>query len=229
MYRFHPSVNWSRGYPNREEILSQLRKIWEEYDLKRRTRFNTKVEHVSQDKQGRWIINDPSLGRFAGLVVAIGTCGHNKVPHIQGMDRFQGAIRHSSDLDDVGAKGRSLAVIGGGASAVEALELAISNKAKKIYVLSRSDKWIIPRNAIVDVALSWNLFGQETLFSWIPETLLRRFFYRDLQNLAPEPGDKGIFEDTPMVNSDVLDRVAFWSGRVGPLRHRGDLRQGRPG
>jgi hypothetical protein len=96
-------------------------------------------------------------------------------------------------------------IIGGGASAVEALEFASEEGCEKTYILSRSDKWIIPRNTLIDVLLSFNIFGQETLFSWIPETLLRKFFYRDLQDLAPR--NKGIFMETPMVNSDVMDKL----------------------
>jgi len=48
--------------------------------------------------------------------------------------------------------------------------------------------------------------------------LLRKFFYRDLQDLAPT--DKGIFTGTPMVNSDVMDKLR--TGNVEWLR--GDIR-----
>ena len=40
-------------------------------------------------------------------------------------------------------------MIGGGASAVEALEFASHAGAKKTYILARSEKWIIPRNPFV--------------------------------------------------------------------------------
>ena len=96
-------------------------------------------------------------------------------------------------------------VIGGGASAVEALEFASEEDADKIYILARSDKWIIPRNPLFNVLLALNIFGQETIFSWIPELILRKFFYRDLQDLAP--ANKGLFTDTPMVNTDVMHKL----------------------
>jgi hypothetical protein len=57
----------------------------------------------------------------------------------------------------------------------------------------------------VNVLLSLNIFGQQTIFSFIPEFFLRKFFYRDLEHLSPY--DKGIFMDTPMVNSDVMDKL----------------------
>lgn len=103
------------------------------------------------------------------------------------------------------AKDKKIVVIGGGASAVEALEFASAEDAAKTTILSRSDKWIIPRNVFVDTLLSFNIFGQETRFSIIPEFLLRKLFYRDLEQLAP--ADKGIFMDTPMVNSDVMHKL----------------------
>lgn len=103
------------------------------------------------------------------------------------------------------AKGKKMAIIGGGASAVEALEFAAKAGTSKTSILSRSEKWIIPRNIIVDTLLSFNILGQETRFSIIPEFLLKKFFYRDLQDMAP--ADKGIFMDTPMVNSDVMDKL----------------------
>lgn len=106
------------------------------------------------------------------------------------------------------AAGKKIAVIGGGASAVEALEFADAEGAAKTYVLARSDKWIIPRNALVDILLSFNLLGRETALSWIPEALIRRLFYRDLQGIAPgKKSGRGIFTDTPMVNSDVMDKL----------------------
>lgn len=121
------------------------------------------------------------------------------------MDKFRGPVLHSSELSGRSAKGKKIAVIGGGASAVEALEYAADEEASKVYILARSDKWIIPRNPIINMLLAFNIFGQETIFSWIPETLLKKLFYRDLQDVAPY--DKGIFTDTPMVNSDVMDKM----------------------
>lgn len=103
------------------------------------------------------------------------------------------------------AKDKSIAIIGGGASAVEALEFAAAADAGKISILSRSDKWIIPRNIIVDTLLALNIFGQETILSFIPEFLLRKLFYRDLEDIAPT--DKGLFTDTPMVNSDIMHKL----------------------
>jgi len=63
----------------------------------------------------------------------------------------------------------------------------------------------LPANALIDILLAFNIFGQETLFSWIPESMLRIFFYRDLSDLAPQ--SEGLFTENPMVNSDIFHQI----------------------
>lgn len=220
MYRFHPSVRWSGGYPDRKQIVGQITKLWQRYRLESKTNFNTRVETVYKDRQDRWVINDESYGRFDGVIACVGTCGDPKTPRIPGQENFKGPIFHSSQLDGKDAKDKKVLVIGGGASAIEALEFVAESDAEKTYVLARSEKWIIPRNPIIDILLAFNIFGAEIPFSWIPETLLRLFFYRDLADLSPPPSSgKGIYTETPMVNNDVLEQVR--SGQASWLR--GDI------
>lgn len=78
MYRFFPSVQWTSGYPDRQQILSQLRQLWKKYSLESKTKFNVKINKVYQDEKGRWILNDPSNGSFDGIIAAVGTCGEPK-------------------------------------------------------------------------------------------------------------------------------------------------------
>ena len=206
MYRFHPSVKWAAGYPDKQQIVSQITQLWKKYGLQERTKFNTPVTSTKQDHYGRWIINDnPSFGSFDGILAAVGTCGDPKMPHMPNQQVFRGEIFHSSRLDGKTAAGKKVLIIGGGASAVEALEFVVHTDAASTSVLARSDKWIIPRNAFVDGLLALNIFGQETIFSWIPEALLKKFFYRDLEDLAPT--SEGLFTETPMVNSDIFHQI----------------------
>jgi len=220
MYRFHPSIHWSKSYPDRKQIVSQITSLWKRYGLESKTTFNTHVERVYQDSHGRWIINNPSHGQFDGVIAAIGTCGDPKMPKLPGQENFKGSIWHSSELDGKDAKGKKVVIIGGGASAVEALEFVSASHASHTTVLARSEKWIIPRNAFVDALLALNILGSETVFSWIPESILRIFFYRDLYDLSPpQKGAKGLFEETPMVNSEVLELIR--DGKAAWLR--GDI------
>ena len=75
MYRFHPSVKWRSGYPDRQQIVSQIKHLWERYGLQEKTKFSTRVTSVTREKHGRWIINDTLNEVYDGVIVAIGTCG----------------------------------------------------------------------------------------------------------------------------------------------------------
>ncbi len=204
--------------------MGQIRKLWHRYGLEEKTHFSTKVDKVYKDKQSRWIINNPSYGRFDGVIAAVGTCGPPKVATLPNQDSFKGSIVHSSQLDKESAENKSVLIVGGGASAVEALEWAVQTKASSISVLARSEKWIIPRNFLVDALLAFNIFGQETIFSRVPEFILRIFFYRDLKDIAP--ADRGLFTETPMVNSDIFRQIraqkAQWlRGDIEEVRENG--------
>lgn len=219
MFRFHPSIQWESAYPTQQQIRHEIVQLWKRYDLERRTIFNTSVKSTEQDRDGKWIINGnrDRHGTFDGVIAAVGNCGEPKVPSLPQQEQFKGPIYHSSNLDGKDAKGKKVLIVGGGASAIEALEYAVKAGASQINVLSRSDKWIIPRNVVVDVLLASNVLGQETSLDWIPETLLRKFFYRDLQDIAP--ADKGLFRESPMVNSDLFDLIR--AGKADWLR--GDI------
>ncbi|OJJ50109.1 hypothetical protein ASPZODRAFT_89950 [Penicilliopsis zonata CBS 506.65] len=223
MYRFHPSVHYDTAYPSQGEIREQIVNLWERYGLDQHTVFEYKVTSVRKAKNGKgdgWIVNDDeeTYGRFDGVIAAVGVCGDPKMPSLPGAERFKGQIYHSSELDGKQAKGKRVLIVGGGASAIEALEFAVKSEAAQIDVLARSDKWVIPRNVLVQSLLACNVFGQETSFSWIPEWLLRRFFYRNLQDISPS-SSKGLYTDTPMANSDLFEQIR--RGKASWLR--GDI------
>ncbi|PKI84466.1 hypothetical protein MVES1_001525 [Malassezia vespertilionis] len=229
MYRFHPLVYWTKWYPHRDQILWNIRRIWQVYSLKQRTRFGTpvtKVErHSSSTKlegssgQSRWVINGNQSEVFDAVVVTIGTCGKPKFVKTPGESDFAGKVLHSSQLDQVDFKGKKVIVIGGGASGVEAAELAAKKGAIKPTILARSDKWLIPRNIFVDCLLAMQPFGREMPLSFIPEWFIRKFHYRELvDKMAPT---EGFYIGTPIVNNEMLQLVR--SGRAD--YHRGDVKR----
>ncbi|MCJ1355030.1 MAG: hypothetical protein MMC33_005021 [Icmadophila ericetorum] len=159
MYRFQRFVRWNTGYPNCHQIVSQIVQLWKHYGLEEKTKFNTKVTSLTKNKKGRWIVNDTSHGKFDGVIAALGSCGDPKMPPIEGQENFKDEIYHSSKLDGKTANGKRVLIIGGGASAVKGLKFVLHTNAASTAVLSRSEKWIIPRNAFVDTILVFNIFG----------------------------------------------------------------------
>ncbi|KAJ3552364.1 hypothetical protein NM688_g4187 [Phlebia brevispora] len=351
LYRFHPGVRWPRAFPQRDEILSEITRIWRQYQLEPRTRFNTRVtsarrasreevedlpdeDDLVPEKQGhaRWIINDGREGVFDAIIVTVGTCGKPHMVSLPGMpgwkeekaqedhefaqqngaqqdqanegtgqekprnvsageekptqdgvwaeskpkedawnvghdqvqkkeegfptpgeafqagsdiqqgmeqkslahahhkharkaaedrkkahkdqrhkhehDVFKGPILHSSQLDREDApsfKGKTVVVIGGGASAVESVETALAQGADHCIMLVRDDKWIIPRNIFIDTLIALQPFGREMPMSFIWEQLITRFNYYGVSDLTP--AHLGLFESTPVVNDEFLHHV----------------------
>lgn len=136
-YKFHDSVSWENDYPNRQEILGQVKKLWDFYGLAERTTFNCKVNNTFQEEDGKWVVNDSSNGYFDGLVAAVGTCGDVYAPKIAGQGFFGGQVIHSSELKRETVEGKKVLIVGGGASAVEALEFSCDNGAASAKVLAR--------------------------------------------------------------------------------------------
>ncbi|PWN29568.1 FAD/NAD(P)-binding domain-containing protein [Jaminaea rosea] len=223
MYRWFPAVKYTRGYPRRDEILENVKNIWKLYQLDQRTRLKTRVKSVTRHQSStdpakgghsRWVINGDQSEVYDGLVVATGTCGKPKMIDLPNQEKFMGKIVHSSHLDGVELKNKNVLIVGGGASGIEALELAVAKGAKKPTILARSDKWIIPRLTLVDVALSLNPLGRETFLSKIPEFLLAKLHYRDLEEKMAPTGP--FYAGTPIVNSSALQDIR--EGKADYLR-----------
>jgi cation diffusion facilitator CzcD-associated flavoprotein CzcO len=82
---------------------------------------------------------------FDAVIVCVGTCGVPSKPDLPGIDNFRGPVLHSSELDGKKAQGvdwenKRVLVVGGGASAVEAVEAALDNGAHWSGVSARDDK-----------------------------------------------------------------------------------------
>ncbi|CAA7269404.1 unnamed protein product [Cyclocybe aegerita] len=273
LYRFHPGVLWSRAFPLRDEILGEVKRIWKEYHLDIRTRFETKVTSVKRvpcpedesewaddPNRSRWIINDGQEGVFDAVIVTIGTCGDpnwiklpgmpdnigQETPKTHGADsppsqdtcsasdqkeqgpsderenseeEFTKTILHSSQLDSPEFKlkgGERVVVIGSGASGVEAVETVLEKEKDgvEVYMIARDDKWIIPRNIMIDTFISGQPFGRQMPLSFLWEEFLRRWQYWGVEELVPK--DRGIYEGTPVVNDVFLSQVR--SGRCHYVR-----------
>ncbi|KAI1789101.1 FAD/NAD(P)-binding domain-containing protein [Ganoderma leucocontextum] len=177
--------------------------------------------------RSKWTINDGADGEFDAVVVTVGTCGAPKRMDIPGLPRaeeeeegvpheekhrggkggevYEGEVLHSSELDKVDLEGRTVLVIGSGASGVEAVETAFARGAEHCIMIARGDKWIIPRNIVMDTLISAQPFGRQTPFSFLWEKLIVLLNYRGAPELVP--ARVGIFEGTPVVNDEFVNWV----------------------
>ena len=149
---------WSGKYPEQPEILRYLSHVADRYDLRRNTRFETRVTAAHYDEAtNRWDVttDDGETVRCRFLITAIGCLSTGQIPDFPGRDRFQGEAYHTGSWphDGVDFAGKRVAVIGTGSSGVQSIPV-IARQAEHVTVLQRTPQYMIPaRHHTVDKAV----------------------------------------------------------------------------
>lgn len=142
-----PWPGWTRKFAGQEEIRSYLESVVEIFGLEPLMRLGVEVT------QAEWHEDDDAwhVGTSSGTIVAevlISACGgltEPLYPDIPGMASFAGPTMHTARWDhSVDLRGRRVAVVGTGASAVQVIP-AIASEAAEVVVLQRTPAWVMPR------------------------------------------------------------------------------------
>ena len=146
---FAPNPEWSRTYSLQPEIRSYLRRTADEFGIRPYIRFNCDVSGAHWDEdQGRWVV-ETSQGEVSArvLVAGLGPLFEPRTPDIPGLDSFAGPAFHSARWDhDVDLKGKRVATIGTGASAIQFVP-EIQPEVEELHVFQRSAPWIVPHSS----------------------------------------------------------------------------------
>ncbi|QUQ65565.1 flavin-containing monooxygenase [Kutzneria sp. CA-103260] len=148
-YSFEPNPGWSRRYAEQPEILSYLRRCATRNGVIGRIRYGTDITHAEFDAgRARWILRTATGSEHTAdiLVAACGQLSRPARPAVPGLDGvFAGTVFHSAEWDhDHDLRGRTVAVIGNGASAVQ-LVPHVAAQARKLTVFQRQSHWISPK------------------------------------------------------------------------------------
>lgn len=147
-YSFAPNPLWSRRFPPRAEILAYLEAVAEKEGLRERVRLNAEVIDAAwDDAAGEWRVAVADGDEVVAdvLIPAVGQLSKPVVPAIAGAERFEGPALHTAQWKkDVPIDGKSVGVIGTGASAIQ-LVPAIAGKARKVTVFQRTPPWTLPK------------------------------------------------------------------------------------
>jgi cation diffusion facilitator CzcD-associated flavoprotein CzcO len=142
-----PNPDWSHRYARQPEILAYLRKTADEQGLRPHIRFNTEMEEARWDEdEALWRIRTSGDDLTARVLIS----GHGpliepKWPDIPGLDGFEGERFHSARWNHaVDLKGKRVAVIGTGASAIQFIP-ELQPLAGRITVFQRTPPWVMPR------------------------------------------------------------------------------------
>ncbi|GAA92926.1 dimethylaniline monooxygenase [Aspergillus luchuensis] len=140
-FSWAPSPDWTSFYSSAPEILEYFKGIADNYGLRKYIHLDHRVVGASWDEDSeQWQVkiqrgDNPANvleDRCHILVNASGVLNKWKWPAIQGRETFQGPMLHSAHWDDqVELKGKRVAVIGSGSSAVQIVPTIQPNTAKQ--------------------------------------------------------------------------------------------------
>lgn len=146
-FAFAPNPRWSKLFAPREEIQQYLLDLAENFRTSEVTDFDTELERAEWDAETRrWIVRtnrDTYIAQI--LIMATGLFKNAVIPPLDGVDTFEGAVFHSSKWDhDVDLRGKRVAVVGTGASALQFIP-KIQPEVAALTVCQRTPIWVMPK------------------------------------------------------------------------------------
>jgi len=230
-FSFEQSPNWSRTYAPGHELRAYAEHCVDQYGLRRKVRFKTKVLGADFDEtQDLWHIRTDPGGEVTArfLVNASGVLITPKLPDIDGVDSFAGLTMHTARWDhDQNLTGKRVAIIGTGASAVQVIP-EIAPIVKHLTVFQRTPIWCFPK---FDVPLPpWSrrvmrLPGGKTIQRFLSQAYVELTFPLAAQYFTVNPMAKNMSKvgeaylrkevDDPEMRDKLTPRYAVGCKRPG--------------
>ncbi|RJQ77118.1 NAD(P)/FAD-dependent oxidoreductase [Pseudonocardiaceae bacterium YIM PH 21723] len=198
-FSFEQNPDWNRLYPEQREIHAYLRGVMEKYNLREHIRFGSEViGYEYRDDTNTWLVNLAG-GRtvIAGaIIIGQGPLHIPSYPNVPGLESFQGKTMHTATWDhDYDFTGKKVAVIGTGASAVQAIP-QIAPQVEQLHVVQRTPAWIMSKPDFAVPAWAKQLFRRlpftqnlfRALLYWFHEARLVAFQVRALNKVGEALG-----------------------------------------
>lgn len=145
-FSFAPNPNWSRTYSPQPEIWAYLRDCAARFDLYPHIRFEHEVLDAAWDDDRRVWQLETTQGRWTADVLVSGNGGlaEPSIPHLPGLETFEGAVFHTAAWDhDHDLEREKVAVVGTGASAIQVIP-NIQPRVERLRVFQRTAPWVLP-------------------------------------------------------------------------------------
>lgn len=147
-FSFEQNPHWSRSFSPQPEIFDYLRDVARKHDLYRFTRFGQEMTGARWDAdENRWHVTTARGDEFVAryLVSGVGALHLPHIPELPGIERFEGRRFHSAQWEhDYDLRGKKVAVIGTGASAIQFVP-KIAEDVAELTVFQRTPPWIMPK------------------------------------------------------------------------------------
>ena len=147
-FSFAPNPEWSSTFAPQPEIWAYLRRCVQTFDIGRHIVFGQNITGAAwHDDAQRWTVTTTTHTWHATIMVAAnGPLSDPITPSLAGLDTFRGPAFHSAQWQhDVDLRGKHVAVIGTGASAIQFVP-HIQPLVKQLDIYQRTPPWIMPRH-----------------------------------------------------------------------------------
>ena len=196
-WSFAPNPDWARRYSGQADILDYIDRVAGQYGLREKIHTGIEVSAATyQDETATWLVEtlDPATGVSESieadfLIPAVGQLSRPVIPKLPGRDTFTGPAFHSAEWDhDVDLRGKRVAVLGTGASAIQFVP-GIQPIAGHVTVFQRSAPYVVPKPDRAYTALHHRAFAK------LPRT---QALGRKLTWVASEQLNKSLAGEGPM-------------------------------
>ena len=146
-YSFAQKPDWSRTFAGQAEILDYVKSVAEQHGVVPYIHFGVTVAH-SQWLESRscWEVETSAgLYRANRVISCVGYLHEPILPDLPGLADFPGEVFHSSRWNhDIDLRGKRVAVIGTGASAIQFVP-EIQPLVSELVLFQRTPQWILPK------------------------------------------------------------------------------------
>ncbi|MGH7964715.1 MAG: flavin-containing monooxygenase, partial [Candidatus Binatia bacterium] len=196
--------DWKEHFSGQPENERYLNYVADKFALRRHIRFNARVTSaVYNETDNRWEIEtaDGHKARTQFLIAAVGILSARYMPDIPGVESFKGDSFHTSrwPQEPVDFKGKRVAVIGTGATAVQLIP-EIAKEVGHLTVFQRTPNYCCPlRNGQIDDETQKNIKASyPDIFKRCRESFTG-FFH--------EPDPRSIFDVSPEQRQAFFEEI----------------------
>jgi cation diffusion facilitator CzcD-associated flavoprotein CzcO len=175
-FRFAPNPDWTRWFSDGAEISRYFDRVAADLDINRHVELSSEVTSA-RFEDPRWRL-ELAAGREVEADFVISACGLlriPRIPEIDGLESFEGALFHSARWDHaVPLKRRRVAVVGTGSTGAQIVG-ALGGVASEVKLFQRTAQWILPMPNLRFSPLTRSLHRRLPLLDRLAYDGVRRF------------------------------------------------------
>ena len=201
--------HFNQRFSDHKELREYMAHIDRVLNLRKDVTFNARVNDASRDeKRNLWVVKTQQghVAEAKYLISATGLLHRTYTPDFPGLQNYKGEIHHSGAWpEDFDPKGKKVAIIGAGATAVQITQ-ELGKEADELTVFLRRPSYCL--------AMKQRKWTEEEQRMW--KTFYPSLFKSGRDSLAGFPvarQEKGVFDDTAEERerfyNDIWERGAF--------------------